>query len=168
MDSLETGNKGSGGIPGFLIDLDYTFRKIPNHPKALDMISRFQIRHGGKVPQLSHWGDWKRSAECYFDRALRFTPDNPVVHMLFGIHLHRTGKLEQAEKEYKISESLQPDSIELQYNMGLLYFGLEKYELSAKYAKNAYNGGYPLPGLRDKLINVGKWEQPEATNNNTE
>ena len=162
MNSLENGNSGVG-IKGFLADIDYTFRRIPNHPRALDMISRFQIRHGGKIPPIKQWGaSWKRSAECYFDRALRLTPNNPVVHMLFGIHFHRNGKLQDAEKEYKISEAFQPNSVELQYNMGLLYFELKKYDLSAGYAKKAYHGGHPLPGLRDKLINVGKW--PESDN----
>ena len=157
MDSLETGNTG-GGIPGFLSDIDYTLRRIPNHPRALDMITRFQLRHDGKILQLRQWaGTWTRSVDCYFDRAFRLTPNNPVIHMLYGIYLHRTGKLTEAKYEYQMSEAFQPDSVELHYNMGLLNFELKDYDLSAEYAKKAYDGGYPLPGLRDKLISVDKW-----------
>jgi len=162
MASLETGNTGSG-IEGFLWDVDYTLRRIPNHPKALDMISRYALRHDEIIKQIRPWaGTWKRTVECYFDRALRLTPNQPVVEMLYGMHLHRTGKFDEALKHYKISETIQPDSAELKYNMGLLYFELKDYVLSAEYAKKAYAGGYPLPGLRDKLIKAGKW--PEKDN----
>ena len=165
MQSLETGNTG-GGISGFLQDVDYTFRRIPNHPKALDMISRFQIRHGGKIPRMGNWvGSWTRSAECYFERAIQFTPREPVLHMLYGIHLHRSGRLTDAEKQYLTSADLSPDSIELHYSIGLLYFELGKFDLAVQHAKKAYEGGYPLPALREKLKKVGKWPAPIDSHN---
>lgn len=168
MNSLETGHTGSG-ISGFLLDLDYTLQRIPNNPKALDMASRFQIRHGGQIPQMRKWaGRWTRSAECYFDRALRLTPNQPVVLMLYGMHLHRSGKFTEALTQYKLSEFYGVDSIELNYNMGLLYFDMKDYDLSADYAKKAYDAGYPLPGLRDKLKSLDMWQDDINTNQTTE
>ncbi len=162
MMNLETGSTGNGML-GLIGDLDYTLRKIPNHPKALDMASRLEIREGS-YPQKKWSGHWRRNVDCYFDRAFRFTPGIPIIHMLYGIHLHRSNKLGLAELEYKKSESLQTkESSELYYNMGLLYFDMNNYDISAKYARKAYDRGYPLPGLRDKLKNIGKWQNSSKT-----
>ena len=53
-------------------------------------------------------------------------------------------------------------SANLYYNSGLIYFDLKYYEKSLAYAQKAYQMGYPLPGLRDKLKRSGKWQEPVA------
>ncbi len=40
-----------------------------------------------------------------------------------------------------------------------LYFELSEYEKSMANAKIAYDLGYNLPGLRDKLTKAGQWRQ---------
>jgi tetratricopeptide (TPR) repeat protein len=77
--------------------------------------------------------------------------------MLYGIHLHKAGKLENALKQYKAGLELIPGSSELNYNLGLLYYDLKKYKLAKKYATIAYKLGYPLPGLRNMLKEAGYW-----------
>jgi hypothetical protein len=52
------------------------------------------------------------------------------------------------------------DNPNTNYNIGLIYFDLKDYEKSLSFAQRAYGSGLPLPGLRDKLKRVGKWEEP--------
>lgn len=142
-------------------DLNYTLRVFPNHPRALNAVSKYEIK---KQQQSQQEGKYYRpeaegglSAECYFDRAIRWRPNDPNVHLIYGIHLHRTGDLNRALSEYKISEKLQPNSADLQYDLGLLYFDMKQYNIAKEHAKKAYQLGYPLPGLRKKLISMGQW-----------
>ncbi|ADJ28627.1 TPR repeat-containing protein [Nitrosococcus watsonii C-113] len=137
-------------------NLDYTLLHFPNYHEALYTASRFERLQGRKLPQKAEW-TWRRSAECYFIRAIRFRPKDGVVRMLYGIHLHKSGELEQALEQYEIGLDLIPDSSELNYNLGLLYFELKKYQLAKKYAATAYELGYPLPGLKTLLEKEGYW-----------
>lgn len=142
-------------------DLNYTLRVFPNHHRALNAVSKYEIRkkqesqNSGKFYNPETEGGL--TAECYFDRAIRWRPNDPNVHLIYGIHLHRIGKLDQALAEYKISEKIQPNSADLQYNIGLLYFDKQQYAVAKEHAKKAYQLGYPLPGLRKKLAGVGQW-----------
>ncbi len=135
-------------------DLDYVLRAMPNYPRVLWAVSRYE-REGFAMK----WGGMNRwpPAECYFRMAIKFRPKDPAVHMVFGTHLHLSGKLDEALKEYKLSEQIFSDSPELHYNMGLLYFDRKEYTLAKQHAQKAYQLGYPLPGLRNKLKNMGQW-----------
>jgi len=39
-----------------------------------------------------------------------------------------------------------------------LHLKKKDYELAIIYAKKAYELGFPLPGLRNKLMKIGKWD----------
>ncbi len=153
----------SGQSAQIIGDLDYTLRAFPNHSRALYAVSKYERKQlkkaqdEKKIYQPPSFRDWPNSAECYFDRALRWRPNDPAVRLVYGIHLHLTGKLPQALEQYKLSEKIQPKSADLNYNMGLLYFDLKQYSLAKQYAQKAYQLGYPLPGLRKKLAGVGQW-----------
>lgn len=49
-------------------------------------------------------------------------------------------------------------SAEVKYNMGLLQVELGKIGEAVESAKQAYALGYPLPGLRNQLKRLGRWE----------
>lgn len=142
-------------------DINYTLRVFPNHARALNAVSKYEI----KKQQQAREGDRPYNpeseggltAECYFDRAMRWRPNDPDVYLVYGIHLYRLGRLDRALAAYKASERIRPNSSDLQYNMGLLYFDLKQYALAKEHAKKAYQLGYPLPGLRKKLASVGEW-----------
>lgn len=144
-------------------DLDYTLRAFPNHHRALYAFSRYELRELQKnqqkglpyKPPKSATG-FPATAECYFDRAIRWRPNDPNVRLVYGIHLHLAGKPNEALKQYQLAEKMQLKSADLNYNMGLLYFDLKQYDLARKYAQKAYQLGYPLPGLRKKLDGVGR------------
>jgi tetratricopeptide (TPR) repeat protein len=138
----------SGSIMG---DLDYTLRAVPNHHRALYSVAKYQLA-GGKTEGF-------RTADCYFDRAMRFKPDDGMVYLVYGIYLQRRGKAAEAEQNYRRAVELAPDNAEVHYNVGLYYLGLKDYPLAREHAKRAYELGYTLPGLRRKLEQAGEWEE---------
>ena len=144
-------------INSIMNDLDYTLRHFPNHHNALLLMSKFQRRLGKRFPSRKGKGGWRLSSECALDRAIRFRPNDPAIYLIHGIHLHQTNNLEAALKAYKKSEKIAPESAEVQYNLGLLYFDRNEYALAKEHAIKAYNLGFPLPGLRNRLKKVGKW-----------
>lgn len=133
-------------------DIDYTLRAFPNHHRALERMIEFSIRNKSPKPPGASY-----NLPCYFDRALRIKPDDGIVYMLFGDYLARTGKPQEALEKYKEALRLRPDDANVNYNAGLLYFNLKNYELAIEHAKKAYELGFPLPGLKNKLQKIGKW-----------
>jgi Flp pilus assembly protein TadD len=150
VENLRAGQSGT-----IMADLDYTLRAVPNHHRALYAVSRYQLA-GGDPEQF-------RTAECYFDRAMRFKPDDGMVYLIYAVHLEKKGQLEEAEKNYRKAIELMPESAEAHYNIGLHYVAVKNYEKALEHAHTAYRLGYPLPGLREKLRRAGKWtDDPQA------
>ncbi len=129
----------------------YTLAAFPNHPLALNAISRLEILYGKQLPPASK----KVTAACFFDRAIRFRPEDRKVRFVYGVHLHQTGKLNDALKEYQLAESLGEESGNFYYNYGLLLADLKNWDLAQKYARKAYSDGIALPGLANKLQRNG-------------
>jgi len=133
-------------------NLDYTLRAVPNHHRALNAIARFDLERG--IP--SH----ERSAQCWFERALRFRPDDGVVWQVYANYKARKGDTDAALEAYNRAKELMPASVEVDYNLGLLYFKLGQYEKARESARVAYAGNYPLDGLRRKLAEKGYALEP--------
>ena len=57
------------------------------------------------------------------------------------------------------ADKLMPGDANVAYNLGLIYVDLKDYENAREYAKRAYDGGFPLPGLRQKLVQAGQWRE---------
>jgi len=141
-----------GGESGALLpDIDYTLRAFPNHHAALFSIIRLYTR----TPRDPGVDNWRTPPECYLQRALHFAPRDSGAYLLYGIYLHRKGRLEQAEAMYRKSLELDPDSAEAHYNLGLLLLDRNEYEAARAEARSAYAKGYPLPGLRSRLTSAG-------------
>ena len=139
----------SGAIGG---DIDYTLRAFPNHYRALVAMMNLRFKERKDPPKGARWG-----VECYFDRAFRFSPDDGTVHTIYGIYMMRLGKNADAIAQFDIAAKLGDDSGNLHYNAGLAYFELGDYDKALTHAKKAYDLGFDLPGLRDKLKKAGKW-----------
>jgi tetratricopeptide (TPR) repeat protein len=133
-------------------DIAYTLRAFPNHHRALDAMARLHRKHRTeKLPGAGY------SIACYFNRARRMAPGDPTVPMLEGIHFFKTGRIEQAETSFQAALSLAPGSAEIHYNLGLLYFHSGDFKSAQEHAARAYELGFPLPGLRKKLVEAGQW-----------
>jgi len=81
-----------------------------------------------------------------------------VPYMLYGLYLHRLGKLEQSLEKYQTAERLAPNDANLLYNIGLVHFDRKNYSESHRYAVRAYSHGIGLPGLKRKLQQAGHWK----------
>lgn len=137
------------GSTGYVAtDLDYTLRAFPNHHRALNSMSKLALS-GGSMAGANY------PAECYFDRAIRWRPDDETVRMIYGNYLAKRGKTEAAVLEYQRALEIAPNSPEVHYNLGLVYVQAGDFAKAREHAKVAYAGGYPLPGLRNKLRRAG-------------
>jgi tetratricopeptide (TPR) repeat protein len=154
-EEVEEGIKGATGLLGG--DLDYTLRAFPNHHRALASLARIALRD--KAVQIP---GAKYPVECYFVRAIRFKPTDGAVHASYGNYLFALGKSDRALDEFKRALQLDPENAGINYNLGLIYLKAKNYEQANAYANKAYALGFPLQGLKNMLIEAGKWEGPKT------
>jgi hypothetical protein len=135
----------------------YTINHFPNHHGALNSMAKLwrQYLAKGEIPPRVPRG---KPPEYLFERAIKFAPHDATVRLLYGIHLQKMGLPERAITLYKQAEELQPSSAEIHYILGLVYAEQKDYQLAVLHAKKAYKLGFPLPGLRNKLIRAGVWK----------
>lgn len=134
----------------------YTLRVFPNHPEALHALSRLEKLAGGKLPQnaVSPFTP-KISADCFFDRAIRFRPEDPHVRYMHAIHLHDRKQYAEAREAYALAEKLGMENPNFHYNYGLVLADLKEWETAREYARKAYSAGFHLEGLRRRLTEAG-------------
>ncbi len=144
----------SGDIGG---DLNYVLMTSPNHHRALLATVRFGERT--KTPQPP---GMKFTIDCYFDRAIRFQPDDTVVREMYAQYLGKGGRVKEAKEELAVASSYAKDNPLSHYNIGLIYFDLKDYDQALAQGQLALQEGYPRTDLRDMLKGVGKWQDPPA------
>jgi Tfp pilus assembly protein PilF len=149
VESLTRGMTGTVGG-----DIDYTLKVFPNHPRALLAMSKLARREGREKPAGSSY-----TVECWFERAIAFQPEDAYVRLAYGVELLRNGHARSAIEQLETADKLGGNDANVYYNLGLAYFDLGDYEASMTNARRAYALGFPLPGLRDKLQRVGKWNE---------
>jgi tetratricopeptide (TPR) repeat protein len=142
----------AGGVPQLGSDIDYTLRAFPNHHRALWAMVRYNLEKNELTRTPMRY-----TVDCYFDRAMRFKPDDPVVHMIYGMFLQKVHRNDEAVARYEEALDMNPDSAEAHYNYGLLLVEMGKFDEAVKHAQRAYELGHPLPGLRNKLEAAGHW-----------
>jgi len=157
VENLVKGTTGSVGA-----DIDYTLRAFPNHHRALMAM----VRLGDKL-RIDKPVGASHSVECYLQRAARFRADDGMVSMIYATYLAKKGRGAEALNHLNRAVESGEGSANLYYNSGLIYFDLKDYEKSLAYAQKAYQMGYPLPGLRDKLKRSGKWQEPVVVTDST-
>lgn len=151
VEGLVSGNSSS--IAG---DIDYTLRAIPNHPRALLALTRLVMRQ--KSERLA---GARFTAECYFERAMRIAPDDPMPHVIYASYLKNHQRLVDAKQQLAEAEQLRgdPSTFDFDYNLGLLYVDVGEYDKASVAAKRAYALGAPFPALMKKLKAAGKWQE---------
>jgi tetratricopeptide (TPR) repeat protein len=137
-----------GNVSGAVSNFEFILNYFPNDPDVLNRLSEVCTKR--KVP--------KCDMEAWFQKALARNVDAPLTYVVLGIHLQRIGKPDLAVNALRKAVSLQPDSINAHYNLGLAYFELKDYEQANRHAQVSYALGAQVPGLKDKLVKVGKWK----------
>lgn len=141
--------KGIGG------NLDYTLRAFPNHHRALLALTKF----GEKVKSPQPAG-LNYSIDCYFDRALRFRPDDQIVRMIFASHLATRGRDTEAMQQLALATESAGDNAFSHYNIGLAYFDMKQYDKALVQAHKAIELGFPRTELKSRLEAAGRWVEP--------
>jgi len=149
---VETLRKGQSALLGS--DIVFVLRMTPNHARALNALSRLSLREKSPRPEGT-----EMRTECWLYRAIVFQPDDGTAKMIYGNYLARLGRTQEAFDLLKDAEQLMPGDGNLTYNLGLVYFDLRDYEQARAYAKRAAELGFPLPGLRQKLVKAGQWRE---------
>jgi uncharacterized protein (TIGR02996 family) len=104
----------------------------------------------------------KYTVECYFERAVRFRPDDVVARMLFADYLTKRGEPDQALPQLDTVGKLAGDNPLTHYNLGLLYLGLGRHDKAAEHARRAMDLGFTRPELSDQLKAKGAWPSSSA------
>lgn len=138
-------------------DIDYTLRAFPNHPRALLAMMRYGERTKSAQPPNA-----KFTVDCYFQRAVRFKPDDTTARMLFATYLHKNGRNAEANQQMEQTLALAGDNAFTRYNAGLVFLDMKNYEKALQQAHIAYELGFTRPELRQALKTAGKWVEPPA------
>lgn len=144
--------RGATGAIG--ADISYTLEHFPNHHRALSAMARLSLRDKSRKPNGARY-----TVECYFDRALRYRPDDARVHELYGGYLLALGQNDSALDQLEQAARLDPGNPTAHYNLGLVYLKKKDYDKARASAKKAYGMGFPLPGLKNKLTAAGEWQE---------
>ena len=156
VEALIRGKTGQRVEP----DLDYTLRKFPNHHRALAAVLRLSNqRRMLNIPYLP------LPVECYFERAVRFRPDDPVSRMIYTRFLIGHNRLDEARLHLRRVEEGSADSPLSLRNAGLLYIAMKDYDKALDLAHRVM----PLmPGenqLKNQLQAAGQWRDPPGAAN---
>lgn len=151
VENLRRGESGS--ILG--TDIDFTLRYFPNHTRALNSMVKLAQREKTNQPKGSRY-----SVDCWFDRAVRFAPDDSQVSVLYGFWLTKRGERGLALEQFDKVAAAEARTGNIAYNLGLGYFEVKEYDKSLKAAHEAYASGFNFPGLKNKLKKQGKWRDP--------
>jgi tetratricopeptide (TPR) repeat protein len=132
-------------------DLRFMVNYVPNHHRALAALMRLAQRERTDTPAETG----PLTVRCWMHRATVFSPSDGKSFLLYGIYLARNGLKDEALEQLEKAAKLLPDSMDVSYNLGLIYFDMKDYKNSRRYAQRAYELGFPLPGLRQKLAAAG-------------
>lgn len=138
-------------------EVNYTLKASPNHHRALvTMMKVVERARQDNLPGM----EWP--LECYFDRAIRFAHDDPVVRMLYAKFLNQRNRKPEAEKQLLLASQFAPDNAFTQYNVGLVALEIGNHELALKQAHTARAMGFTRMELENGLRAVNRWKDPPA------
>jgi tetratricopeptide (TPR) repeat protein len=145
-----------GGVSGTIgAELDFMLRHIPNHHKVLITL----IRYGEKLKWVPAPG-LRFSYECYFNRAIRFRPDDTSVRLIYATYLNKVSRTSEALDLLADAANAAGDNGFTQYNIGLIYLDMRQYDLARAQAHKARSLGFEKADLQDRLKAAGEWKEP--------
>ena len=148
VENLVSGKTGS-----IMDDLDFVLRAFPNHHRALNTSVNYSMRY--KKGPANHHG---LPAECYLQRAINYNPRDGVPYRLYGYYMHKKGRFNEALEANLKALQLYPNDAMLHYNTGLLLVKMKRWDEAMTVARKLYDAGLTLPGLKNKLVEAGKWK----------
>jgi tetratricopeptide (TPR) repeat protein len=138
-------------------DIDYTLRAWPNHHRALHAMQRLEKKEGTDRPRGVRW-----PVECYFERAVRFAPNDTVVRALYAMYLAERKRMPEALQHLDVARKQAGDNALSHYNLGLTYFELGEFENALAQAHRVQALGFSREELKVKLAARGMWREAVA------
>lgn len=139
-------------------DFDYTLRAFPNHHRALAALSRWWERTGLSQPR-----GLRRPVECYFDRAVRFRPEDTIVRLLYAEFLKKQQRKFDAIAQVEAALSAAGDHGFTHYNIGMMFLELGETDRALVQAQRAAALGFTRAELRNRLVSSGHWRDVTPT-----
>ena len=143
--------KRSAARPGE--NIATTLEHYPNHHRALAAMARLGQRERTARVIGAPW-----PVDCYFERAMRYRPDDAKVRVVFSNHLLETGRADAALAQMREAVRIDPDDPASHYNLGILLVMRGQFQEAELHARKAYERGFPLPALKNKLLEAGHWK----------
>ena len=102
------------------------------------------------------------TVNCYFERGLRFRPDDTTLRMLYANYLHKNNRDADAKQHMADAVRRAGDNGFTHYNAGLMYVELKDYDLALVQSHKAIELGFTRPELPAALKKASKWREPAA------
>ncbi len=146
-------SQGSGDFDMALQHFEFILRYFPNHPRVLVLTGDLTLQM--KRPEVG---------DEYFRRAIALFPETvgAAGYRNYGKFLFRAGRTTDAIGALKRSLVKDDTFSETHYYLGLAYLDKENFPLANHHAQRAYERGFPLLELKNKLIEVGAWAPEPA------
>ena len=98
-------------------------------------------------------------AIAVLEHAIQVQPGRPEPYGMLARLQRSHGQLKAARETLKAADvATDGKSVDIHYNLGLISLELGDVESAINYAKQAYSRGYPLDGLKRKLMEMGRWK----------
>jgi hypothetical protein len=133
-------------------DVSYTLGVFPNHPRALLVMSRLAERWKSDPPPGT-----QRSVECWFDRAVRFQPDDTVARSLYAQFLAKRNRVDDAVRQLQLASEAAKDNPLSHHNIGLVYLEIGRPDAARDQARRARELGFQGTQLIEQLRRAGRW-----------
>jgi tetratricopeptide (TPR) repeat protein len=128
----------------------FTFNRLP---PGTPMRAQVLINLAGITQEM---GDVQGAIDL-LEQAIDTVPDEPAPYMELAIIYRKAGDLEKAHAALMRGDAAtNGESAEIHYNLGLLLIEMNDLDGAEREAKRAYALGHPLPGLRNKLLRLGR------------
>lgn len=97
-----------------------------------------------------------------FEKAIATSLTDPAPYSALAILYRKLNRLDLArEVLLRGDKAVDGKSPEIHYNLGLILLEMKDVDGALAYAKKAYAGSLQLPGLKNKLIRMGRWVEPK-------
>jgi uncharacterized protein (TIGR02996 family) len=136
-------------------DVEYTLNVFPNHHRALVTMRRLSERHRADPPPGT-----KRTVECWYDRAIRFSPDDNVPRVLYAQWLHGKGRRDDAMAQVDEAVRRAGENALSHFSIGLLLVEMGNLERALQQAHKARALGLQRPELENLLRRQNAWRDP--------
>lgn len=135
-------------------NIDYSVKRTPReHSLYPEMLTMIAAAHSGRREY--------EQAEQYLRESMRLHPRYAGAYAALGLLYRDLGRKEEGRDVLKEGDAAtNGESAEIHYFLGLMLLEEGEIDAAVAHAREAYARRYPLPGLRQKLEQIGRWREP--------